>query len=241
MEKDIIPFHPTCSEVRQSFRKALIGAGALLLLAYLLVSRSFWFADLERQVQVGKDRLNKPVDLTQAQTITWKIDGDEWKYLGECQIALLLDRVATIPAESYRKSSMALKVRVDAYAMTYEPSKNGRQSGLRADRLIKNGYYTTDLPLSPEARIWTTSAQPFVELGLGGAHRYAFEDTYLVLEVLQPDPVLAAANPRLQIFGEHDAGVYSHIWQLRIIRDAVLILLGCCVIGLAYGAWSRLP
>lgn len=221
---------------KHTAKRLASGAAASLLLAYLLLSRGLWLADLERQVQIGKNRLSKAADVTQPQIMTWKISGDEWNYVGECRIALVLDRIPTIPAESYQKSSRALQVRVGAYAIPYESSK----TGLRADRLIKNSYYTTDLPFSPQARIWESSDSRSVELGLGGAHRYEFEDTYIVLEVMNPDPALAAGNPRLEIFGEHDFAVYSHIWQLRIIRDAILLFLACCVVGLTYSAWRNL-
>jgi hypothetical protein len=79
-----------------------------------------------------------------------------------------------------------------------------------------------------------------VELGLCGLNRYPFEDTYIVVDVLEPDTVLAMARPRLEIFPEHDYAVYEHVGMLRILRDIVLVLLGLCVIGLVYGA-IRLP
>ncbi len=214
--------------------------GALLLLAYLLASRSLWFPNLERQAKIGRDRLCRPVDLNNAQTITWKIKGDDWKYTGECRVALVLDRSSSIPVEAYRKESMALKVRTDAYAITYEPTTKGTTiEGFRTPRLIRNWYFTTDMPLSPDARIWESWGNA-VELGLCGVQRYPWEDTYVTLDVIQPDPLLGKANPRLEIVGEHDYAVYEHITVLRIFRDAILLVLSVCVISLAYVAVKQI-
>src|SRR2546430_9953835 len=103
---------------------------------------------------------------------------------------------------------MALKLKVDAYAITYEPTGPGRRmDGFQAPRLIRDGYFRTDEPLTPDARIWESWGES-IELGLGGLHRYPFEDTYVVIEIIQPDPILAKANPRLEIFGEHDYAIY---------------------------------
>jgi hypothetical protein len=80
-----------------------------------------------------------------------------------------------------------------------------------------------------------------VELGLCGLHRYPLEDTYLVVDILAPDAVLAMAKPRLEIFPEHDYAAYEHASILRIVRDVALVLLGLCVIGLAYAGLKRTP
>ena len=222
-----------------SLAKVLVILSALLLLGYLLWTRSLWFSELENQAKVGKDRLSQPIDLTRVDKLAWKIRGDDWKYTGECHVALVLDRSTDIPSEAYRKESMVLKLKVDAYAITYEPTGPGtRIDGFQASRLIRNGYFNTDQPLSPHARIWESWGKS-VELGLGGLHRYPFEDTYVVIEIIQPDPILAKANPRLEIFGEHDYAVYEHLPMLRIVRDSVLLFLGLGVVGLAYGAVRR--
>ena len=225
---------------RAAFKKAFVIIGAILLLLYLFVSRSLWFPDLERQVRIGKDWLSKPIDLNRAQTITWKITGDDWKYTGECRVALVLDRVSDLPAEAYRKESMALKLKPEAYAITYEPTTKGtRIEGLRAPRLIRNWYFRTDLPLSPDARIWESWGET-VELGLCGVQRYPWEDTYITVDIIQADPVFAKANPRLQIVGDYDYAVFEHITPIRIFRDAVLLVLGFCVISIAYVAVKKI-
>ncbi len=77
---------------RAAVKKALIVAGAVLVLAYLVAGRSLWFPDLERQARVGRDRLTRAIDITHPQTITWAIKGDDWKYTGECHVALLFDK-----------------------------------------------------------------------------------------------------------------------------------------------------
>jgi hypothetical protein len=225
---------------RATVKKALIVVAAVLVLAYLVASRSLWFPDLERQAKVGRDRLSRTIDITHPQTITWAIKGDDWKYTGECHVALILDRIKDAPSEAYRRESMALKVRVDAHAVTYQPTTARKTiEGIRAPRLIRNWYFTTDTPLSADARIWESWGRS-VEIGLCGVRRYPWEDTYIEVEVLQPDLLLAKANPRLQIFGEHDYAVYEHIIILRIIRDGVLLFLALCVLGVTYAALKQI-
>lgn len=185
-----------------AIKKVLIVAAGLFLLLYLFVSGSLWLAGLEHQLRISKDSLSKSIDLTHAQPVTWKIQGDEWKYTGECRVALILDRMPDLPDKAYRKESMALKVRMDAYGVTYEPTAKGTViEGIRAPRLIRNWYFTTDMPLSPNARIWESRGE-FVELGLCGVQRYPWEDTYITFDIIQPDPALVKANPKLQIVGD---------------------------------------
>jgi len=123
-------------------KRVFVIVGALLLLGYLFLSRSLWFSELESQAKVGRDRLSKPIDLTHANTVAWKISGDDWKYTGEFKVGLVLDRLSDVPPEAYRKESMALKIKVDAYAITYKPTVfKTRIEGFRAPRLIRNWYY----------------------------------------------------------------------------------------------------
>lgn len=222
-----------------TIKRALIVAAGLVLLLYLFASRSLWFPDLERQVRVGRDRLSKPIDISHPQTITWKIPGEDWKYTGECRVALVLDRAGNVPAEAYRKEAMVLKVKMDANAGTYKPTGKGtRIEGFRAPRLIRNSYFTTDTPLSPDARIWESWGQT-VEMGLCGFQRYPWEDSYITLDVIQADPILAKANPRLEITGDYDYAVYEHIGVLRVMRDVILLILTVCVVGITYVAVKR--
>jgi hypothetical protein len=198
------------------------------------------FPDLERQIKTGRDRLTKDIDLNHSQTITWKIKGDDWKYTGECRVALILDRISDVPSKAYQKESMALKVKIDAYAITYEPTTKGTTiEGIRAPRLIRNWYFRTDSPLSPDARIGESWGEK-VELGLCGVQWYPWEDTYIVLEIVQPDPVLAKTNPKLGVVGDYDYAVFEHITALRIFRGSVLLVLALCVLGLAYVAIKQI-
>ncbi|HTM56436.1 MAG TPA: hypothetical protein VL175_20560 [Pirellulales bacterium] len=216
-------------------KKLLVVLGAALLLIYLLASRSLWLADLERRVLIGTHRLSKEIDVSQPRATEWKISADDWPYEGEVRVSLILDDLSTIPRDSYEKKSMKLQIKMDAYAITFEPTGKGtRVEGLRADRLIRNWYYRTDIPLSPEARIWEGVGGSRHEFGLAGVQRYPWEDTYIVVQIIQGDPVLAAAKPRLEVSGAYDYAVFSHIWPLRIIRDGTLLVLALCVLGLAY-------
>ena len=206
---------------------------AALLLGYLAYSRSLWFPELERQVAVGRDRLSKPVDIERAGKILWRIPEGQWKYTGEVKVALLIDNAQTLPRDALRKESMALQVAMDANAVTYEPSLSGMKEVLRANRLIRNWYYTTNEPLSPKARIWESGGGGTVEFGLCGVNRYPWEDTIIEMDVLRPDPILGKANPRLIVYGDYDYAVDEHIGSLRAVRDVILCLLAGCIAILA--------
>jgi len=135
---------------------------------------------------------------------------------------------------------MALKVKMDAYAITYNPTGKGtRIEGFRAPRLIRNSYFTTDMPLSRDARIWESWGTT-VELGLCGFQRYPFEDSYVTLDIAEADPMLAKANPTLEITGDYDYAVYEHIKILRIFRDVILLVLALCVASIAYVAIRKI-
>ena len=193
-----------------------------------------WFPRLEEQIDVGKDRLIKQVDLSTAKTITWQIHEDDWNYTGEIRVALVVDNLPEIPREAYDKKTMELKAKMDAYAIVYTSTNSGRKEVLRANRLIKNWYFTTNEPLSPDARIWESGGGSTLEFGLSGVKRYPFEDTYIVINIEKGDPNLAKANPRLQVVGEHDYAVSHHIGGLRIFRDTILAFLAICAITICY-------
>ena len=212
---------------------------AALLLGYLAYSRSLWFPELERQVAVGRERLSKPIDIEKAGRILWRIPEDQWKYTGEVKVALVIDNAQTLPKGALRKESMALQVVMDASAVTYEPSLAGMKEVLRANRLIRNWYYTTNEPLSPKARIWESGGGGTVEFGLCGVNRYPWEDTIIEMVILRPDPILGKANPRLIVYGDYDYAVDEHIGSLRTVRDVILCLLSGCIAILAYYAMQR--
>lgn len=215
-------------------RNLVIVISAVLLLGYLAYSRSLWLSGLEKQVSIGKDRLSKPIDIEKTGKTLWRIPQEQWKYTGEVMVALEVDNIRTIPRSAYNKGSMALRVVMDANAITYTPSNSGMKEVLRAGRLIHNWYYTTNEPFSPEARIWVSGGSSTIEFGLCGVNRYPWEDTIIEIDVLRSDPELSKANPRLVAYGNYDYAVYEHIGSLRMLRDVVLILMAFCIALLAY-------
>jgi len=217
-------------------KKIIIILSAALLLGYLAYSRSLWFPEFERMASVKRaEVLFKPVDLEKPGKIQWRIPMDQWKYTGEVKVALLVDNIKGIPTN---KDNMILRVVMDASAVTYEPSNSGMHEVLRANRLIRNWYYTTNEPFSPKARIWQTGGQGFLEYGLCGVNRDRWEDTIIEMEVLQPDPALSKAHPRLAIYDNfEDVGeVQAILVYLRIIRDVILCLLAGGIIILSFSA-----
>ncbi|GFE58993.1 hypothetical protein [Geobacter sp. AOG1] len=215
-------------------KNIIIVASAVLLLVYLACSRSLWLSGLERQVAIGRDRLSKPIDIEKTGKIIWRIPQDQWKYTGQVNVALEVDNIQTIPRSAYNKDSMALRVAMDATAIAYTPSNSGMKEVLRADRLIRNGYFTTNKPFAPEARIWVSGGAGTYEFGLCGVNRYPWEDTIVEIDILRADPTLGKANPRLVAYGDYDHAVYEHIGSLRVMRDIVLLSLALCIGLLAY-------
>jgi len=215
-------------------KKTLVVLSAALLFGYLAFSRNLWFSELERQVAVGKNILTKSIDIEKPGKILWRITENQWKYKGEARVALLIDTNQRLPSSALRKESMILQVIMDANAVTYQSSSAGMKEVLRANRLIRNWYFTTNEPLSPKARIWESGNGSTVEFGLCGINRYPFEDTIIEMDVIRPDSILGKANPRLIVYGDNDYAVVEHIGSLRIMRDVVLSLLACCIIILAY-------
>ena len=175
-----------------------------------------------------------PVDLSKTGKVVWRIPEDKWKYTGEVKVALELDNNQMLPSAAFQKESMGLRVVMDAKATTYEPPASGMKEVLQANRLICNWYFTTDEPLSPEARIWESGGSSFMEFGLCGANRYPWEDTIIEMDVLRADPILSKANPRLIAYGDYDYAVLEHIGLLRFLRDTILVLLALCVVIMAY-------
>jgi hypothetical protein len=222
-------------------RRIIIIASAALLLGYLVCTRGLWLSELEKQTAIGRDRLSKPVAIEKTGKIVWRIAEEEWKYTGEIQVALVFDNIQTIPRSAYHIDSMALKVAMDANAIIYEQTNTGKKDVFRTNRIIKNWYFTTNQPLSPEARIWQTGGSDIIEIGLCGVTRYPFEDTIIEMEILQPDSTLNKTNPRLIAYGKHDYAIYEHIGGLKVFRDVILSLLALCIIVLAYYATRSKP
>ncbi|MCF7817960.1 MAG: hypothetical protein K9M54_08765 [Kiritimatiellales bacterium] len=210
-------------------KKTLIIIGTILLLGYLLFSRGMWFPSLEEEeVRIGSDRLTKNIDISSPTTITWEIGRNDWSYVGEVHVGLVVDKLPEIPREAYSKETMDLVVKVDAYATIPVPFRG--KKGLRPDRLINNWYFTTNTPLSPDSGLWESGGSTTREYGLCGVERYSQENTCIVVTIENADPVLAKANPRLEVVGEHDYAVSGHLQGMRIFRDTVLIILSLSAI-----------
>ncbi len=220
-------------------KNILVLIGTFLILVYLLLSRDMWLSGAEEQVKVSKDRLAKQIDINAPGTITWKINEDDWDYTGEVRVALIVDNLEEIPREKYDKETMSLNLKIDSHAITYSHTSKGRKEVLRANRLIKNWYFTTDEPLSPAASIWRVGRGATLEYGLGGVQRYLGEDTYIEVSIENPDPILNKANPRLTVVGDHDYAVSSHIGSMRTARDIILISLALISIAISCQAIKK--
>jgi hypothetical protein len=52
-------------------------------------------------------------------------------------------------------------------------------------------------------------------------------------QIAIPPPAAEDSSSNRQVSGNYDYAIYEHIWPLRIVRDAVLLVLASCVIWLA--------
>jgi hypothetical protein len=222
-------------------RKTVCVLAIILVGTYLIVGRNFLFAELERQAEVGSHSVISPrLNLSKEGQFVWKVPREKWRYEeGDSQLSLLLDRSPGLPENSADRSTMGLRLKVEAYAVP--------QGGKRTDRLIRNWYYSTDEPFSPGARLWAAYGDKGIEYGLGGVRVYPSEDVYVVMNVTVPSPELQMANPRLKLVGEHDYAIFEHLPFLRAIRDvglAVSLLLLVTIVSLAWrgpGTRTREP
>jgi len=212
-------------------RKVYCLAAIVLIGAYLVVGRTFWFAELERQARIGSDPVFSPrLHLARPGQITWKVPRETWGYeQGDAKLSLVLDRVAGLPHSLADRSNLQLRLRVEAYAIP--------EGGARADRLTRNWYYTTDEPFSEEARLWSSFGGDEIEYGLAGLRVYPLETVFTVVTVTTADPILDKGNPRLKLVGEHDYAVFEHVPMLRALRDGGMVVSLLLLIGLVLLAW----
>ncbi len=199
----------------------------VLVTLYLGAGRSQWFSEMEREVQLATSPLySDQIDITAPGTIDWAVPLKNWVLTeGEAHVALEFERDPEIPYERY--GQMNLRVRFGAYAIG--------QDGSRTKRAIRNWYFTTDEPLSHEARLWRSGA---TEFGLGGVWVYPRESLHVTLEVLEPDPVLGRASPRIKIFPKHDYTVLGHTWLPRLLRDGGLVICGILLLSVTMMYWT---
>ena len=222
-------------------KKYAIILGTISILLYLLFSRGLWLADQERQVDIGKNRFTKKIDISKSKTVFWKINEEDWDYTGKARIALIVDRLPEISEESYDKTSIPLMVQVDAYAVVSNSESEGNSLRIKRNRLIKNWFYTTNKPLEAKAQLSMSKNYGPLQYGLGAIERYPNEHTYISINILKEDPILAKANPRLEIVGEHDPEIQNRIIRLRITRDLCLALVALFSILIARQAIKTIP
>lgn len=185
---------------------------------YLFASRPFWFSDLERQINIGKDYIiSETLDISRVNTFQWVIPREKWHYKeGKACLNIIFDRRDDIPIDSFQKEITPLRMKIAAYGVL--------ENNEKINRLIKNWYYLSDEPFSPGSKMGESYGAKTIEYLLAGIDIYPFEKTIIEVKVLAPDEKLAKANPRLQMTGEHDYAVFEHIVVLRIIRDGGLFI-----------------
>jgi hypothetical protein len=213
-------------------RRVFVAAAVLVIGGYLLLSRPIWLAELERQVEIGRDPLYSDlIDLSRAQDFDWQIPTVPWsQWLTDARLSLEVDSAGCKGAASDTGESV-LRIKVQATGLP--------DSGGEYDRLVRNWYYQTDEPFEPGVRMWRSRSSNGDDYGLAGVITYPFEKLSVTLKVLTPDPRLASCRARMKLVGEHDYAVEHHLPPLRLLRDAGIGLSLVCLSYLGVLAWRR--
>ena len=212
-------------------RLAFVCAAAFIAF-YLWTGRSHGYSDWEQEVRLGSSQIySDPIDVTKKGTVEWKVPLSGWVLdEGEAQVALILE--PNPGDESGVASDTSLRVRFGAYATSGSDSP-------KIDRRVRNWYFTTDEPFSEDARIWSVFGYGYTEYGLGGVSVYPQERLFITVDILEPDPALASANPRLMIVPKHDYAVMGHVAVVRLIRDGGLAICMALLLFMTIMNWRR--
>ncbi|MFC1735572.1 hypothetical protein ACFL1X_05605 [Candidatus Hydrogenedentota bacterium] len=198
----------------KKLRRAIRYIVSILLGWYASMLVIFWIG-AERAAWLGSQELFSPiVNLGEKGACTWEVPRQEWRLRkGEGDFSLAFSD----PERSVdrNKTETPLRVRVDAY--TYENEE-------RATRLVKDSYFTSDEPFSPEVRIWESYGGDHFEWGLGRTTVNPEEPLFIELAVLEPDKGLADGETRLKIVSKHDYAIHHHLWPIRIVHSFIALV-----------------
>nr|WP_319393637.1 hypothetical protein [uncultured Desulfobacter sp.] len=206
-------------------KKILIGLATVCLIGYIVLSRTFWFSELEKHADIAKNFYYSPIiDLSKTGTFTWHVNRQSWKYNGHfARIFLICERSSGMPGENFWSKGYSLKLKIDAYAET--------ENHIRSPRLVINYFFPTDEPMAATNKLWAGWPDERMEYLLGEVTCFQKEELYIHLNIKNPDSFLSKANPRLKIVGDYDPAVMGHIVMARTLRSSFVII---CLIALAF-------
>jgi hypothetical protein len=142
--------------------------------------------DISKQDSIFKCKISENV---------WQIKNKLDNSLGELSIVFDNKSVDNIPGKRYY--NMKLELEVDAYAVV-----SSKYYHFKANRLVKNYSYPTDRPMSEISKktpYYSIYDSYIKELGL--VNIFDNEDLYIVIKILEPDPLLNKTNPKLRLIG----------------------------------------
>lgn len=206
----------------------------LLVALYLWAGWTDWFTRAARSSPARNPLFSDPIDLRRCSTVTWKVPKD-WTFReGKAHLSLALN-VAMLREIPRDRSQVELRVKVAAYGQ--EPNGN------KADRLIKDWYFTTDEPFSKDGQsLWEQWGLGRAEFGLAGIEVRPDEEMVIELHVTVPDPQLALGNPRLKLVADQGppAIPMNQLW-LQLLHDGGFVLSLILLFGLLVLAWGKNP
>jgi hypothetical protein len=179
-------------------RQVICLLASLVVAGYLYALWSDWFTEVELS-SVGKRPIySEHIDLRRPGPIEWLVPKEKWAFQeGPAYLALSLNlnTLVEIPAS---REQLELRVKVRA---------EGRvPGGDWQDRSIRDGYFTTDEPVSKAgSSLWESYRVGRLEYGLAGVHVVSGEVLRITVDVQVPDGRLSSGNPRLKLVGKHDS------------------------------------
>jgi len=218
-------------KVNYTLRIILVILATITLLSYVLLSSKMWLMGFDKHLEIRDNPYySQNVDLSKEHVFTWKIESNVCNYnKGIAKVLLVFERTPEMTGNNYWNKDFALKVKINAYAVT--------ENNINAPRLIQNFFYPTDEPMSNETKLWSGWSDQRMEYLLGLVTRFPKEDLYIDLTILSPDFVLAKANPRLKIVGNYDDAAIGHLFTIWLICDIAIILCLFSLGFLAIQAW----
>lgn len=198
-------------------RKLSITLAAVVLGAILIANHFLWFDHINEQVRRSTQSFKSDIiDLAKPGHIEWLISAEALPNLvNELLIINLslsrLDDPGMEPDKGDRLK-MALTVEAEAPGVT------------KTNRLIQNSFTPTNRP---------TDDRPVILAGWGGSHAeyllgyttlFAYDRLKITLEVIEPDPRLAKAQPRLMVVPSYDTTAVGNELYFIVLRNLSIAL-----------------
>jgi len=168
------------------------------------------------------------IEITEKGDYDFKISNGTWNSRkGKAKVSLLFDRVPQLKDEKLQREDRPLRLNIAVYAIS--------KDGTRIDRLIHDGYFTTNEPFSKAGEhLWSSWSSAEFEYGLAGFWANPKENVFIHIQITEPDARLALGNPRLIVSGDYDYAALPRIRLFLLIGYEILIFFAFAPIILIY-------